>query len=95
MSTAQLKRFESSKALWSTENIIHQIKKQMDEKMEVSWERCSNRFTIYANQTVMLDTVNGYNDICQLFLNKTGEKTNKPKYFKYVKALLSLLNDNT
>ena len=49
----------------------------MDEKMEVSWERCSNRFTIYANQTVMLDTVNGYNDICQLFLNKIGKISNK------------------
>ena len=43
----------------------------------------------------MLYPLNLYNDICQLFLNKTGKKTNKPKYFKYVKALLSLLNDNT
>lgn len=49
----------------------------MDEKMEVSWERCSNRFTIYANQTVMLDTVNGYNDICQLLPNKIGKISNK------------------
>ena len=35
----------------------------------------------------MLYPLNSYNDICQLFLNKTGKKTNKPKYFKYVGAV--------
>lgn len=42
----------------------------------------------------MLYPLNLYNDICQLFLNKTGKKKKgKPKYLN-AKALLSLLNDN-
>lgn len=47
--------------------------KKTDEKMDVSWASCGNHFTIYVNQTVMLDTLNGYNDICQLFLIKIGK----------------------
>ena len=29
---------------------------------------------MYVNQTIMLYALNVYSDICQLFLNKTGER---------------------
>ena len=40
---------------------------------------CSNHFTIYIVQTVMLYALNLYNDVCQLFLNKNGGKQVKKK----------------
>ena len=42
--------------------------------MDVNWTYCGDHFTIYANRTIMLYTLNIYSDVCQLFLNKTGEK---------------------
>ena len=36
-----------------------------------------NHFTIYVSQTIMLYTLNFYSDICQLYLNKTGEEVRR------------------
>ena len=41
-----------------------------------------NHFTIYVSQAIMLYTLNLYNDICQLFLNKTGGKIQKEQQKK-------------
>lgn len=43
------------------------------EKMDVGSAYCNN-FIIHVNQTIMLCAVSLYNDVCQLFPNKTGEK---------------------
>ena len=57
--------------------------------MDVSLTYCNNHFTIYVNQTIMLYTLNLYSDVCQLFLNKTGniflkqhKRTNQTKLTK-------------
>lgn len=31
-----------------------------------------NQFTVHINQTIILNSLNVYSDICQLFLNRTG-----------------------
>ena len=43
------------------------------EVMDANSTFCSNNFTINV-QTIMLHTLNLYSDMCQLYLNKTGEK---------------------
>lgn len=43
--------------------------------MGVSYTYC-NYFTVYANQTIVLSSLNLHSDVCQLFLNKTEKKKN-------------------
>lgn len=38
--------------------------------MNVNLTHCGNHFTIYVNQSIMLCSLNLYNDVCQLFLNE-------------------------
>ena len=42
------------------------------EKMNVSWNYFDNHFTRYVNHTIMLNDLNLYSNICQLFPKKTG-----------------------
>lgn len=43
------------------------------EKTNFIWPCCSNHFTIYVTQAIMLYTSDLYSDVCQLFLKKTGQ----------------------
>lgn len=45
--------------------------------MNVNETCCGNNLTIYVNQTIMLYTLNLYRDVSQLFLNKTGKKSDE------------------
>lgn len=40
---------------------------------------CGNHFAMYGYQIITLSTLNTYNSICQLYLNKAGEEKIKPK----------------
>ena len=42
------------------------------EKMDASLTYFGNHFTIYVNQTIMMKALKLYGEVCQLFLNKTG-----------------------
>ena len=54
------------------------------ETMDVSCTYCHKHFTIYVNQTIMVYALNSYSIVCQLFLNKTGDK----KCLRYCDAWL-------
>ena len=49
----------------------------VSEMMNVIKIYCGNHFTMYVSQTIMLYTLNLYSVVCQLYLNKTGQKTYK------------------
>ena len=51
--------------------------------MDVSCTYCGNHCTIYVSQTIMLYALNLYGDVCQLFLNKTGEKINRKAFLAF------------
>lgn len=42
--------------------------------IDVKSAYCGNHLTIYINQTIMLYTLNLYNNVYQLFLNRIGGK---------------------
>lgn len=42
--------------------------------MDVNQTYCGNHFATYVNRTTILDTLNLYGDIGQLFLNNIGKK---------------------
>ena len=44
---------------------------------------CSNHFTIYPSQTILLHTLNVYGGASQLYLNKLEKKLNLPLKKKY------------
>lgn len=43
--------------------------------MDVNWAYCSDHFTIYVKQSIMLYTLNLYSDVCHLFLKKIRRKS--------------------
>ena len=47
--------------------------------MDAHKSYCDNQFMMYTSQIIMLYTLNLYNAVCQLQLNKTGI-TNKTKW---------------
>ena len=42
--------------------------------MDASQTNCGNYFMMYITQIILLYTLNLYKGICQLYLNKTGQK---------------------
>ena len=40
-------------------------------------KHCDNHFMIHVSQIIMLYTLNLYNALCQLYLNKTGKRKKK------------------
>ena len=42
--------------------------------MDDDWTYCDNHLIMYVSQIIMLYTLNLYNPVRQLHLNKTGEK---------------------
>ena len=44
---------------------------------------CDHHFVMYISQIIMLYTVNLYNAVCQLYLNKIGRKKKNIKYKCY------------
>lgn len=42
-------------------------------------KHCGNHFTVYVSQSIILSTLILYNDVCKLYLNKTGGKSQKQK----------------
>ena len=56
--------------------------------MDVNWYYGGNHFTIDVNETIMLCNLNLHSDVCQLFLNKTGNKQEEfnksSKLYEYV-----------
>lgn len=44
--------------------------------MDVSRTYCANHFTVHVNQTVVLDPLKLYNNMCLVLLNKTGKNNN-------------------
>ena len=45
-------------------------------------KHCDNHFMMYVRQIIMLYTLNLSSAVCQLYLNKTGEKKKNRKHFK-------------
>ena len=73
MSTAQLEIHESSKALWSTQSIIHEIRKRWMGRWILAEPTVAIISQYTSIKTVMLYALNLYSDVCQVFPNKTGK----------------------
>lgn len=80
---------QTEAGLWPSEHSGHCVTSdsQISSKFllcekNVSWTYCGNHFTTYVNQTITLYALSLYSDVCQLFLNKTGENKIKIKMWK-------------
>ena len=89
MNTAQLEILESSKALWSTQSIIREIRKWWMRRWMLAEPRVVIISQYISIETVMLYALNLYSDVYQLFLNKAGKvikihfKIKKQKFRSY------------
>ena len=70
MSTAQLEMHKSSKALWSTRSIIHEIRKWWMRRWMLAEPTVVIISQYISIKTAMLYALNLYSDVCQLFPNK-------------------------